>query len=79
VIKLAGSRPAAKFTARLAASAGVPDPGIRWRLCEGPYFDNQVATLKLEDQRASMKLEKVPRDPQGRDERLELVFQRRLS
>jgi PhoD-like phosphatase len=79
VIKLAGSRPAAKFTARLAASAGVEDPGIRWRLCEGPYFDNQVATLKLDDRRASMKLEKVPRDPHGRDERLELVFERRLS
>jgi hypothetical protein len=26
-----------------------------------------------------MKLEKVPHDPEGRDERLELVFERPLS
>jgi hypothetical protein len=79
VIELAGSRPVAQFTARLASAAGVQHPGIRWRLCEGPYFDNQVATLMLDGRRASMKLEKVPRDPEGHDERLELVFERRLA
>ena len=67
------------LTGRLAAAAGVEDPGIRWRLCDGPCFDNQVATLKLDGRRASMKLEKVPHDPEGRDERLELAFERRLS
>jgi hypothetical protein len=79
VIELAGSRPVAQFIARLASAAGVQHPGIRWRLCEGPYFDNQVATLMLDGRRASMKLEKVPRDPEGHDERLELVFERRLA
>ena len=34
--------------AGLASAAGVEDPGIRWRFREGPYFDNQVATLKLD-------------------------------
>jgi PhoD-like phosphatase len=79
MIGLARSRPAAALTNRLAAAAGVADPGIRWRLCEGPCFDNQVATLKLDGRRASMKLEKVPHDPEGRDERLELAFERQLS
>jgi hypothetical protein len=78
-IKLAHTRPIAALTSRLAGAVGVTDPGIRWRLCEGPYFDNQVATLKLDGRRASMKLEKVPHDPEGRDERLELVFERPLS
>jgi hypothetical protein len=63
----------------MASAAGVEDPGIRWRLSEGPCFDNQVATLKLDGRGASMKLEKVPHDLEGRDERLELAFERRLS
>ena len=33
---------------RSRAPAGAPDPGIRWRFREGPYFDNQVATLTLD-------------------------------
>lgn len=79
VIKLALSRPAAEVTWRLAAAAGVEDPGIRWRFAEGPFFDNQVATINLEGRSATMKLEKVPRDPEGRDERLEQIFERTLS
>jgi PhoD-like phosphatase len=79
VIEVARTRPAAALARCLAAAAGVDDPSIRWRLCEGPCFDNQVATLKLDGRRASMKLEKVPHDPEGRDERLELDFERRLS
>jgi hypothetical protein len=79
MIRLAGSRPAAALSRGMAAAAGVEDPGIRWRLSEGPCFDNQVATLKLDGRDASMKLEKVPHDLEGRDERLELAFERRLS
>jgi hypothetical protein len=79
VIKLALSRPAAEITRRLASAVGVEDAGIRWRFAEGPYFDNQVATLSLDGRSATMKLEKVPRDPEGRDERLEQIFERTLS
>ena len=73
------SRPAAAITGRLATSVGVPDAGIRWRFAEGPCFDNQVATLALEKASSRVKLEKVPRDPEGEDERLEIAFERRLS
>jgi hypothetical protein len=79
VIELARTRPAAALTRRLAAAAGVDDPGIRWRLCDGPYFDNQVATLKLDGRRATVKLEKVPHDTEGQDERLKLAFEHRLN
>ena len=79
VIELALTRPVAELTRMLARAAGVEDPGIRWRFCEGPFFDNQVATLSLDGRSARMKLEKVPRDPEGRDERLERVFERTLS
>ncbi len=35
------------------------DPGLRWRLREGPFFDNQVATLRLDGREAQMKLDKT--------------------
>ncbi len=55
------------------------DPGIRWRFTEGPYFDNQVATLKLDGRSSELVLDKVNRDPEGQDERLERVFEHPLS
>jgi hypothetical protein len=78
-VKVAVTRPVAELTRRLAGAAGVEDPGIRWRFCEGPYFDNQVATLSVDGRAARIKLEKVPHDPEGRDERLECLFDRELS
>ncbi len=43
----------------LAKLAGAPDPGCRWRVLEGPFFDNQVATLRLEGRAASLRLDKT--------------------
>ncbi len=38
------------------------DPGIRWRMTgDGPWFDNQVATLIIEGRRISMRLDKAVR------------------
>ena len=67
-LALLAARPPAALTNRLGAARRrrYRHP---WRLCEGPCFDNQVATLMLDGREASMKLEKVPRDPEGRDER----------
>jgi len=62
----------------LARWAGVSDPGLRWRPAEGPYFDNQVATLRLDGRRAVMQLDKtVPGEEEER--RLDCVFERRLA
>ena len=73
------SEPAAALTRSLAQAAGVEDPDVRWRFCEGPYFDNQVATIKLDGRASQLVLDKVPPDPDGRDERLERVFEHRLA
>ena len=62
----------------LAKAAGAPDPGIRWRFEEGPYYDNQVASLRIEGRRCDMRLDKTIEAEEG-ERRLERVFDRRLS
>ena len=78
VVRAGFGRPLQMLASALARLAGAPDAGIRWRLLEGPYFDNQVATLHLDGRAATMRLDKtVPRDdgPQA----LEQSFERRLA
>jgi hypothetical protein len=50
----------------LAKLAGAEDPGIRWRLLDGPCFDNQVAMLHIDGRHATMRLDKTV--PGDRDE-----------
>jgi hypothetical protein len=78
VIRAAFGRPFTQVAAALAKAAGAEDPGIRWRLCDGPCFDNQVATLHLEGREATMRLDKTS---PGDDDRpsLECSFERRLA
>jgi len=77
-IKAGFTRPFIAAMKALAGWAGAPDPGLRWRLVEGPYFDNQVATLRLDGREALMQLDKtVPGEEEER--RLDCVFERRLT
>jgi PhoD-like phosphatase len=77
-IRAGFSRPFIAAMRALGRAAGVRDPGIRWRLAEGPYFDNQVATLRLDGRSAVIQLDKtVPGDNEER--RLECVFERRIA
>ena len=66
-------------TRTLAKLAGVRDPGIGWRMAgDGPWFDNQVATLVIDGRRIEMTLDKaVPVDETRA--RLERVLRRRLA
>ncbi|HET7119910.1 MAG TPA: alkaline phosphatase D family protein [Solirubrobacterales bacterium] len=78
VVRAGFGRPFTLFSRLLARLAGAADPGVRWRLVDGPCFDNQVASLHLDGRAARMRLDKtVP----GRDgeEALELSFERRLA
>ena len=76
VVRSGFSRPFAAFAATLAKLAGAPDPGCRWRLLEGPHFDNQVAMLHLEGREATLRLDKtVP----GEIGALRESFERRLA
>jgi hypothetical protein len=43
----------------LAKLAGAPEPGCRWRLLEGPCFDNQVSTLTVDGDKATLRLERT--------------------
>jgi phosphodiesterase/alkaline phosphatase D-like protein len=68
----------ARVAAGMARLAGAEDPGIRWRLLDGPYFDNQVATLHLDGRQASIRLDKTV--PGDRDEHsLRTSFERDLA
>jgi hypothetical protein len=78
VVRAAFRRPAIAFARLLARAAGAPEPGIRWRALDGPYFDNQVATLELDGRAATMRLDKTVPGEDGTDA-LEESFSRRLA
>jgi hypothetical protein len=79
MLRLALTRPGTAIGRALARAAGARDPEIRWRLTEGPFFDNQVGTIQTAGRRASMKLEKTIGDPHTDRRSLETVFERRLA
>jgi len=78
VIRLATTKPVEALTRAMAKAAGVPDPDMRWRFTEGPYFDNQVATLHFDGRQAEMILEKT-KPGETEEESLETSFERRLA
>jgi len=78
VIRAGFTRPFTALTTALARAAGAADPGLRWRLREGPFFDNQVATIRVDGRRASIKLDKTVAGKE-RERELSCVFERRLA
>lgn len=78
IVRAGFSRPFATLARSLARASGAPDPGIRWRLLDGPYFDNQVATLRLDGRRASARLDKTVAGEED-EKALEKSFERRLT
>jgi hypothetical protein len=75
---MAWSRPVWALTRALARAAGARDPELQWRFLDGPYFDNQVASMTLEGRASRLKLEKTKRgDPD--QNHLETTFERELS
>jgi len=78
VVRAGFSRPFAAAARGLARLVGAPDPGLRWRTVEGPYFDNQVGTVHLDGRHATVRLDKTVAGEE--DERsLEKTFERRLT
>ncbi len=68
----------AEWLIRLVArSAGAPDPGIRWRFCEGPYFDNQVGSLRIEGRGIDARLDKT-KPGEHHEKTLERTFERAI-
>ena len=62
----------------LARAARVGPESLTWTIEEGPWFDNQIATLDLDGRRAVLGLDKAV-GPGDRDPTLERVGERRLS
>jgi hypothetical protein len=77
-IRFSCGRTAAAIGRALARSAGVRAPEIGWRLCEGPVFDNQIATIEWEDTHAELKLERAIPDEKS-EPRLDETFRRTLA
>jgi PhoD-like phosphatase len=63
----------------LARLAGVHREPVRWRLVEGPFFDNQVATLTIDGRRAAARLERTVGDPESDHRELHLSYRRQLA
>jgi hypothetical protein len=77
VLRFVASRPGRAVGRALAAAAHVEDPGIRWRVTDGPYFDNQIATLRVRGRALEIDIDKtVAGDPHPR---LERVIRRQLT
>jgi hypothetical protein len=79
VIRLGVSRGFEIVARALAATAGVVRPEVRWRMVgDGPWFDNQLATLRIDGRAIDLRLEKaVPVDETSA--RLERVLARKLA
>jgi hypothetical protein len=61
MIRFGTSRAAHVLGRALARSAGVKDPPIRWRMVNGPYFDNQIGLLEVHGRSAQLTVERTPR------------------
>jgi PhoD-like phosphatase len=79
VIDAGNSRPGTLAGTALARLAGVRSEPIRWRLVEGPFYDNQVATLTIEGRRAELKLERTTGDPETDHRELQTSFERSIA
>ena len=77
VLRSVASRPGRVMARALARTARVEDPGLRWRVTDGPFFDNQVATLRIRGRNLEVDIDKtVAGDPHPH---LERVCRRRLA
>ncbi|MBA2255644.1 MAG: hypothetical protein H0W05_00365, partial [Thermoleophilaceae bacterium] len=50
-------RPTERLAAALARRVGIEKPSANWRLVEDQAFDNQIATLELEERSVMLRLE----------------------
>ncbi len=75
----AWTRSAALLARLLARLTGVPREPLTWRLThDAVFFDNQIATLELEDRRATITFEKAILDA-SKEPALEKLYEHRLA
>jgi hypothetical protein len=49
----------------LARLAGVAKPRIRWRITQGPWFDNMLSALEFDGRAARIRFDRAAADPSG--------------
>jgi hypothetical protein len=69
---------AERLTRALARGAGARAPEIKWRLCEGPYFDNQVGTLRIDGREIEARLDKT-KPGEHHEKELDRTFERTIA
>jgi hypothetical protein len=81
IMRTAASQAGTRIGRAIARSAGVEPPSVRWRYVhDQPWFDNQVASLRLRGRSATFALEKT--EPTGEPHgelKLDRVFEYTLS
>jgi hypothetical protein len=79
IIQAGNSRLGASVGRGLARLAGVHREPVRWRLVEGPFYDNQVGSLEIEGRRATARLERTVGDPETDHRELHPSYERSLG
>ena len=75
-VRVACSGAAAAVGRTLARMAGAPAPEFRWRITQGPWFENHVGQLELSRERAQLQVEAaIP----GRHPEMQRVLTARLD
>lgn len=76
--RLASSRAGALAGAALARLGAAPRPSIGWRITDGPWFQNMLATLEFDGHAARIRFDGAAQDPDG-TQGLGLVGEIRLT
>ena len=78
--RFAATRTAEVVGRLFALAARVPLPRLRWRLVEGPLFENHIATLEFDGRKALMRLERAHRaEVEGENPTLRPIFEHELA
>ena len=64
--RLVSSRAGELIGMALARLAGVRQPGIRWRITRGPWFDNMLSALEFDGRKARIRLLRTAPDAAAR-------------
>jgi hypothetical protein len=59
---LASTRVSGLVGTAVASLAGARVPGIKWRITEGPWFDNMIATLTYDGRKANVRFDQAGTD-----------------
>jgi hypothetical protein len=76
--RLASAGASGLAAAAVAAAAGARVPAIRWRVTEGPWFENMIAVLEFDGPAARVRFDRAVTDASGAP-RLATAAEARLS